>query len=231
MKKTICIIFIALVLILSGCSRPDPSLQTVKYKGYFTAGYDPDKQLTYQGEGLLIDIIKEAANRMELEAPIYPVESHTWQAHLHNKDIDVMLGAENEEDLKTISVYQVETLLIKPTGTTIGEGSVIGVLDAGACYQAAENHSKFSNASYQYYASVQELLSDLKLQVVDAIIMGKLEYLKHDVEGSETETIHGKDFYITLRKDDQSFLGVLNETLYGMYTDGTIDKLVEAYTE
>ena len=227
MKKFVVILCLVLVLILSGCHPSDPSFRTMKYKGYFTVGYDPDKQLTYLGEGILIDIVKEAGSRMGLEAPIYPVEPHTWQALLHNQDIDVMIDGENEEDLKTIGVYKVEALLVKPTGQAMDENSMIGVLDAGVCADAVESYKKYSYASYRYYGSSKELISDFENGVVDGMIISKLDAMKQSFEGYESESIFGRDIFLTVRSGDQAFFGKLNETLYKMVQDGTVQKLLE----
>ena len=84
-----------MALCFAGCANAgDISYKIVKKSGYFTAGYDPESYHTYGGYGLAVNVIKLAAQRMGVEAPITPVNDYDWSAHMQNEDIDMMLCKE-----------------------------------------------------------------------------------------------------------------------------------------
>jgi ABC-type amino acid transport substrate-binding protein len=232
MKKRIIIISLLLLLfssVLMGCSgNSDISYQIVEKSGFFTVGYDAQSYHTYDGYGLAINIIKLAAQRMGLEAPIRPVNDYDWEAVLYNEDIDMMLCKTSDENLMTTAVFNDNIVMVSATDREIVN---VGVIDSDACIEQKNAYGQ-NEYDYTYYSDSNLLLNDLSIGTVDAVIMSEYDALPYTgITEFDVQELSSSPIYFVVHNQKQSFYEKLNQTLEQMVSDGTIARLKQEYIQ
>ncbi|MCK5129031.1 MAG: ABC transporter substrate-binding protein [Clostridiales bacterium] len=226
--KALSVILICILLI--GCTTAtDNSYATIDKSGYFIVGYDPDNYHTFGGYGLAIDIIKTAANRMELQAPISPVTNSTWQTHLTNKTIDVMLCASSSEDMQSVDLFYDSIVLVKSKDKA---RTKIGIIDSSACIDQKNKLSFDMPYEYIYYSDAKLLLNDLDIMIIDSAIMSEYDALTYnDLSNYDVDYLSQMPVNFVVSSQSNTFFSQLNGVLSQMVNDGTINRLKLEYIQ
>ena len=223
--KFIKIVFILIaVLLCAGCvAAPDISYATIEKSGYFISGYDPDLSHTYDGYGLAINIVREAAGRMGVRTSIKPVNNYDWQARLENGTIDVMLCATSGEHLNSTVLFTDDILLVTNKETSIQQ---IGVIDSAPCIAQKNILSYSTDYIYVYYSNPALLMGDIALNIVDGGIMSEYDaYADPLISHYTLQTLSQAPITFVVSNKSQTFYDELNTILTQMVNDGTIDRL------
>jgi len=226
MKTSIKLLFVIFVIILcmTLCAcKEDPSLQTAKYKGSITVGY-------YSGSYLnepVVNIIKAVANKMELEVFLKSQTKETWQADLHNEDIDVMIDESNNKDVLSDVLFNTKVVFIKQEGADLDTGGLVGVLDVGFIRDSAMAITNFHNAKYSYYALPKMLIKDFESGYLDGIIVNEVDYLTYcTLEDIEYNIINDRDIHLVFEKGDDTLLEEFNNVLEQLRDSGVLQNLI-----
>jgi len=203
--------------------KEDPSLQTAKYKGSITVGY-------YSGSYLnepVVNIIKAVANKMELEVFLKSQTKETWQADLHNEDIDVMIDESNNKDVLSDVLFNTKVVFIKQEGADLDTGGLVGVLDVGFIRDSAMAITNFHNAKYSYYALPKMLIKDFESGYLDGIIVNEVDYLTYcTLEDIEYNIINDRDIHLVFEKGDDTLLEEFNNVLEQLRDSGVLQNLI-----
>jgi len=226
MKTSIKLLFVIFVIILcmTLCAcKEDPSLQTAKYKGSITVGY-------YSGSYLnepVVNIIKAVANKMELEVFLKSQTKETWQADLHNEDIDVMIDESNNKDVLSDVLFNTKVVFIKQEVADLDTGGLVGVLDVGFIRDSAMAITNFHNAKYSYYALPKMLIKDFESGYLDGIIVNEVDYLTYcTLEDIEYNIINDRDIHLVFEKGDDTLLEEFNNVLEQLRDSGVLQNLI-----
>ncbi len=226
--KIFCIILI--FAMFAGCGNiSDISYKIVENSGYFIVGYDPLSYHTYDGYGLAINIIKLAAQRMGVDAPIKPVNYYDWEVYLQNDNIDVMLCKTSDENLQTSVVFNDNILLISSNAENINK---VGVIDSDACISQKNMLSYQSDYEFVYYSDKDLLINDLETGIVDASIISEYDALSRSgIYDFSIQVLSDSPIYFIVSKEKQAFYNELNAVLVQMSNDGTIERLKKEYID
>ena len=230
-RKIVYILVSALICTLfTGCGHSaDISAKIVEKSGYFTVGYDPESYHTYDGYGLAVNIIKAAAQRMGVEAPIRPVNDYDWEAHMQNGDINVMLCKNSEAGNLSSPVFTDSIVMVSLTTESIDR---VGVIDTKDCVDQKNILSYQGTYEFFYYSDSNLLLADIESGIVDAGIMSEYDALSYDIISDFTvQTLIEMPVYFTVTSEMVSFSEKLNQTLAFMAGDGTIARLKQEYID
>ena len=226
MKTSIKLLFVIFVIILcmTLCAcKEDPSLQTAKYKGSITVGY-------YSGSYLnepVVNIIKAVANKMDLEVFLKSQTKETWQADLHNEDIDVMIDESNNKDVLSDVLFNTKVVFIKQEVADLDTGGLVGVLDVGFIRDSAMAITNFHNAKYSYYALPKMLIKDFESGYLDGIIVNEVDYLTYcTLEDIEYNIINDRDIHLVFEKGDDTLLEEFNNVLEQLRDSGVLQNLI-----
>ncbi len=231
--KTRTLIFLVVLLmfasVFSGCSsNKDISYKIVENSGYFTVGYDPEEYHTYEGYGLAVNIIKLAAERLGLEAPIRPVNDYDWETVLENQDIDMMLCKTSDINLTTSAVLADGIVMVSNPSK---ETKKVGVIDTEECVKQ-KNALSSNGYEFLYYSDSNLVLSDLNDGIVDACIMSEYDALSYiGINDYTLDTLSEIPVYFVIDGQKQSFYDNLNQALEQMKNDGTIERLKQEYIQ
>ena len=222
------LILVLVCALLAGCANAgDISYKIVKKSGYFTAGYDPESYHTYDGYGLAVNVIKLAADRMGVEAPITPVNDYNWAAHMQNEDIDMMLCKQPDSGQLAIQAFSDNIVLVSADPEAIAS---VGVIDTDACIQ--QKNMLSYNAAYQftYYSDPTLLVTDLKNGTVDAALMSEYDVLaKISASEYNVQVLSESPVYFVVPQNKQTFFDAISAVLSGMQNDGTTARLKQEY--
>lgn len=229
MVKTRQLLFIILVIfvatIFSACSD-DPSLQTAKYKGSITVGYYPGSYLNEP----VVNVIKAAAASMDLEVYLKSQTEQTWQADLHNDDIDIMIDEENDVDMLSEALFSTRVVFVKHKESDLEAGGVVGVLDVGFIRDSAMAITEFHNAKYSYYAIPEMIIKDFESGFLDGIIVNEVDYLTYStMEDVEYNVINTRDIYVVFEQGDVALINEFNAKLKELEDSGMLHGLI--YTD
>jgi len=224
--KQLLLIFLALIIAaaMCGCDE-DPSLQTAKYKGSITVGY-------YTGSYLnepVVNIIKAAASSMGLEVYLKVQTAQTWQADLHNDDIDIMIDENNDIDMLSEPLFTTRVVFVKQDGANLDDGGIVGVLDVGFIRDSAMAVTEFHNAEYKYYAIPEMLIEDFESGYLDGVIANEVDYFTYcDLVEVDYNVINTRDIYLVFEHGDITLLEEFNAALAELEASGTLESLIYA---
>ena len=224
------LILMLIPALLAGCSGAgDISLKIVEKSGYFSVGYDPLCYHTYEGYGLAVDIIRQAAQRMGVEAPIRPVNDYDWDVHLKNDDIDVMLCKTSSEHLQTDAVFTDGIVMLLGHSDAVQK---VGVIDSDACIEQKNILSYQNGYDFSYYSDSRLLLNDLKEGLVDAAVMSEYDALSGAGANEYTlQVLSETPVFFSVSPEKQTFYAKLNAVLQQMSADGTTARLKSEYIQ
>ncbi|MEX1377862.1 MAG: transporter substrate-binding domain-containing protein [Eubacteriales bacterium] len=220
------ILIILLIMALCAC-KEDPSLQTAKYKGCITVGYYPGSYLNEP----VANIIRAAANTMNLDVYFKSQTEETWQADLHNEEIDIMIDESNDVDLLSNILFTTKVIFLKHRDADLASGGVIGVLDVGFIRDSAMAITDFHNAKYSYYAMPKMLIADFESGHLDGIIVNEVDYLTYSTQDDaeiEYNEINRRDVRLVFENGDVTLLNEFNKAFAELAENGTMQSVVFA---
>jgi len=224
--KRILLVILCVLVSVSFCAcKTDPSLQTAEYKGSITVGYFSGSYLNEP----VVNVIRAIAGNMGLKVYLKTETEQTWQADLHNDEIDMMIDADNGIDTLSDVLFSAKVVYVKHQGVSLDQGGTIGVLDVGFIRDSAEAITEFHNAEYKYYAIPEMIVADFNSGYLDGIIVNEVDYLTYStVEDVDYNVINTRDIYLTFEQGDISLLEEFNRILELLKSDGTIQGLIYA---
>lgn len=272
------IIFLVLVLALAvmfvGCGgqKEEPADQTadqpaeqtedqswakIQEKGEFVVGlddnYPPAGYRDGKGElvGVDIDLAKEAAKRLGVEAVFQPVQWDGVLMNLKNGDIDLIWNAlgitsARQKEIAFTDVYMIDkNVIVVNAGSPIKTkadlaGKVIG-LQLGSTAEPAVTDDPISAEikEIRKFESTTQALLDLQAGRIDALVTNEMNgrylitqeksldkfYILTEEEGYFNEEPYG----VGVRMEDKAFLAELNRVLSEMKADGTAAEISEKW--
>ncbi len=229
------------------------TLEKIKREGRFVVGLDdtfaPMGFRDEAGEivGFDIDLAKEAARRMGVEAEFKPVDWDGVIFELKSKKIDMVwngmtITEERKKQIAFSDVYYTgEQIAITRAGSDIKSisdlaGKVVGTQMGSTSYFALEKNPVFSDVKgVKKYTSNVEALLDLEAGRIEAVIIDSMVGRYYATKKEEKE---GKDIFafvddslaneyvgIGIRKEDQTLVSEINRVMAEMKADGTFDTI------
>jgi len=227
----------------------DQSWTKIQEKGQFIVGlddnYPPAGFRDEKGElvGVDIDLAKEAAKRLGVEAVFQPVQWDGVLMNLKNGDIDLIWNAlgitpERQKEIGFTDVYMIDKNVIvvnadSPIKTKADlAGKVIG-LQLGSTAEPAVTGDPINSEikEIRKFESTTQALLDLQAGRIDALVTNEMNgrylitqekaldkfYILTEEEGYFNEEPYG----VGVRMEDKAFLAELNRVLNEMKADGT----------
>jgi len=222
-KQLLLIFFIVLIAALTCACDEDPSLQTAQYKGSITVGYYPGSYLNEP----VVNIIKAVAGSMGLEVYLKDQTAQTWQADLHNDDIDIMIDENNDIDMLSQPLFTSRVVFVKNDDADLDNGGIVGVLDVGFIRDSAMAVTEFHNAEYKYYAIPEMLIEDFESGYLDGVIANEVDYLTYcDLADVDYNVINTRDIYLVFENGDTTLLEEFNAKLLELEKSGMLEGLI-----
>lgn len=251
MKKVFMAVLMMLTLTFGIAYGKDNSLEDIKKKGYFTVGLDatfaPMGFRDESGElvGFDIDLAKEVAKRMGVEAKFKPCEWDGIIFDLRSKNIDMVWNGMSVTEQRKKQVAFTEPYLVDgqiiftKSGTAPAKvselaGKVVGVqLGSSGALAVEKNPIASEIKEIKKYATNVEALLDLEAGRTDAVVMdsvsGKYYNSKKNTLTYSEESLSDEYYAVALRKGDQTLLDEINRQINAMKADGTFDKISEKW--
>lgn len=251
MKKIFLTMLVILGLICGTAYGKDSSLEEVKEKGYFIIGLDatfaPMGFRAETGElvGFDIDLAKEVAKRMGVEARFKPCEWDGIIFELRSKNIDMVWNGMTITEQRKKQVAFSETYLIdgqiiftrkgtKPVKIKDLAGKVVGVQLGSSGALAVEKSSIFKQIKeIKKYSTNVEALLDLEAGRTDAVVMdsvsGKYYNSKKNTLIYSEESLSDEHYAVAFRKNDKTVIEEINKQLINIKADGTFEKISEKW--
>lgn len=245
-----------------GCSakkdeavKPDakPQAQAVIAPARFIVGLDenfpPMGFRNEKGEivGFDVDLAKEAAKRMGLEATFQPIDWKAKELELNGKKIDAIWNGFTitEERKKAMSFTKPylknRQIIIVPaksaiTGKTGLKGKKVGTQESSIGFEIVEADKalKASFKSFNTYPDFVAALTDIKAGRIDAVIGDEILARYYTVKEKGVykildESLSDEEYGVGLRLDDKDLLAKLQKALNDMAADGTAAKISETW--
>ncbi|WP_410207487.1 amino acid ABC transporter substrate-binding protein [Fusobacterium sp.] len=247
MKKIFVVIMLLMGVMASYAFGQDSSLDKVKEKGYFTVGLDATfAPMGYRDEsgeivGFDIDLAKEVAKRMGVEAKFRPCEWDGIIFDLRSKNIDMVWNgmtitpARSKQVLFTDPYLSDDQVIFtrKDSGTYNVDdlaGKVVGVqLGSSGSLAVEDSYIKKEIKEIKKYATNVEALMDLEAGRLDAVVMdevsGKYYNKKKSTLNYSVENLAKEEFAVALRKDDKTLAQEINRILSEIKADGTFEQI------
>lgn len=245
MKKII--LSMLLILGIVTTAMADDSLEKVNKKGYFVVGLDATfAPMGFRGEdgklvGMDIDLAREVASRMGVEARFKPCEWDGIIFDLRSNNIDMVWNGMTITPNRARQVLFSEPYLANDqivfTRADEGEykiedlaGKVVGV-QLGSSGAEAVRKSSVANKikDTKKYSTNVEALMDLEAGRLDAVVMdsvsGKYYNKQKNTLNASKANLTKESFGIAFRKNDKTLAQKINDTLEEMKKDGTFDKI------
>ena len=251
MKKIFMVVLMMLTLTCGIAYGKDNSLEDIKKKGYFTVGLDatfaPMGFRDESGElvGFDIDLVKEVAKRMGVEAKFKPCEWDAIIFDLRSKNIDMVWNGMSVTEQRKKQVAFTEPYLVvgqiiftrkgtAPAKINELAGKVVGVqLGSSGALAVEKNPISSEIKEVKKYATNVEALLDLEAGRTDAVVMdsvsGQYYNSKKNTLTYSEESLSDEYYAVALRKDDQALLDEINKQINAMKADGTFDKISEKW--
>ncbi len=245
--KKILMSLVLMVCIFGISFGADKSLEDIQKRGYFIVGLDATfAPMGYRDEngeivGLDVDLAKEVAKRMGVEARFKPCEWDAIIFDLRSKNIDMVwngmtITPAREKQVAFTKPYLSDNQIIftrKESGTaTVKDltGKVVGVqLGSSGAQSVEDNPIKKEIKELKKYATNVEALMDLEAGRLDAVVMdeisGKYYNTKKSTLNYSVENLAEESYGVALRKQDKALVEEINKILDEIKADGTFDKI------
>ena len=231
----------------------DGSLAKIQAKGTLILGLDPTfAPLGYTEEdgsivGFDIDVANEVCTRLGVELVCQPIDWSAKEMELNNGNIDcIWNGMSISPDrlaTMSISVPYMRNAMILVVRSDSGyaakadlAGKKLGLQGGSTAEEALDEDEEFKASlgevvPFEYNATA---LMDLEQGGLDAVLMDLVvaEYYIA-TEGVELvcleETLMPEDYGIGFRKADEALTNAVNEAMFAMVKDGTMEKISEKW--
>ncbi len=255
--KKIVLIFLATIALLGCGKKSTDSYDKIKEQGKFIVGLDdtfaPMGFKDENGEivGFDVDLAKEVASRMGVEAEFSPREWSSIIFELKSGNIDMVwngmtITPERQEQIAFSEPYFsndqiIMTLADSPVKTAEDlKDKIIGVQLGSSSYTLVmNNHLSEKVSDIKKYSTNAEALMDLEAKRIDAVVIDVIvgEYYaakKETREGKDIfksldEALGREDFGVGLRKEDKELKKEIDKILGEMKKDGTFDKIYKKW--
>ena len=225
-NKLLIVILIVLLSVLLGACKEDPSLQTAKYKESITVGYYPGSYLNEP----VVNIIKAVASTMDLQVYLKDQTKETWQADLHNDEIDMMIDEDNGIDTLSDVLFSTKVVFVSHKNADLVNGGLVGVLDVGFICDSAEAITDFHNAKYSYYAIPEMMVKDFESGYLDGIVVNEVDYLMYcELEEVDYNRINERDVHLVFEQGDVTLLEEFNAKFNELKESGSLEGII--YTD
>lgn len=251
------ILLVLFTFILGACSKKESGLDAIKSKGQLTIGLDdtfaPMGFKDDKGEivGFDIDLAKEVAKRMGVEAVFKPSEWSGIVFELKSKNIDAIWNGMTitEDRLKEISFSDTymsnSQIIVTLANNTLQskeelKGKVIG-LQLGSSSFSAVSADPLNNEfkEIKKYDTNVDALMDLEAGRVDAVVLDEIvaRYYIAQKEKNDNKDIFkvlngdfGKEDYgVGIRQEDEDLKNEINKIISEMRKDGSFDIIYEKW--
>lgn len=189
--------------------------------------------------GYDIDMAREAAKRMGIEAEFKPIDWSAKEAELKGKRVDALwngltITEERKKNVAFTKPYMVNHQIIIVTSSSPAQnkaalaGKVVGVQDGSSAVDAVAKDKAFSQSLKEVKAFGDNVtaLMDLAAGRLDAVVVDEVvgRYYTSKKPGEYRileENLGSEEYGVGLRMEDTTLLAKLNETLDAMEADGT----------
>ena len=237
-----------LCLILGGCSENRNSLQRILADKQIVFGVEPDKlplSFEAQGEpqGLSVDMAKELAYRLDVEAQFLFVSASDAQQALDSGTIDLFInlpspGQKETANLKTVdSGIDYRQILVVPNGSGVSrlydlKGGTLCIISGSDASEALDKAEMFKSdlGGIIWCEIAGEQFDALNSGRADAMLVDEPVYLyiMNGVESDYTvleDVISRTRLIIAMRRDDVHLAQRIKSLFDDMRSDGTIDRI------
>lgn len=249
------IILVLLTLILGACSKKDSGLAAIKAKGQLIIGLDdtfaPMGFKNEKGEiiGFDIDLAKEVAKRLGIEAVFKPSEWSGIVLELKSKNIDVVwngmtITEDRKKEINFSNTYMtnsqiIVTLANSPLNSkTDLNGKIVGLQLGSSSFDAvSKDELSKSFKEIKKYDTNVEALMDLEAGRIDSVVVDEIvaRYYIAQKEKNSNKIIFkvlnddfGKEEYgVGIRKEDTDLKEAIDKTIDEMKKDGSYDAIYE----
>ena len=247
MKKLI--IFIAMMMLVACTQAPvegDLSLKTIEDNGKMIVGFTeyPPMGFKENGEvtGFDIDIAKEVAERLGVEAEFVYIDWDAKVLELNGKNIDMIwngltITADREKEILFSKPYfdnRIVIISLKDFG--IDKIADLGSMKVGVELQssgqaAVEGNAVFSSIDELVkYTTITEAILDLKAGGIDAIVADEI-FARYAVSKEAdqyqvaTEVFNSENYGIGFRLEDVALRDKIDAIIDEMAADGTATEI------
>jgi polar amino acid transport system substrate-binding protein len=197
--------------------------------------------------GFDVDLAKEAAKRMGLEAVFQPIDWKSKELELNSKKIDAIwngltITEERKKNMAFSRPYLKNRQVIitaagsKITGKADLAGKRIGTQEGSAGYDVIEADQALKNSfkSLNTYPDFVAALTDIKAGRIDAVIGDEILARYYTSKEKDTfsildEALSDEVYGVGLRLDDTELLAKLQKALDEMIADGTAGRISEQW--
>lgn len=257
MKKILLAVFAVLMTaaLLTGCgdsTKKETAKETTKAKkiviglddNFPPMGFrDKDGKLT----GFDIEMAREAAKRMGVEAEFKPIDWASKEAELSSKRVDMLWNGltitEKRKEVIAFSNPYMENkqVVITKAGSPIKkiadlEGKTVGTQEGSTSVDALEKNPELlkSFKELKKYGDFIAALLDLDSGRLDAVVIDEIvgryyTTMKPGQYAVLEENLGTEDFGVGMRKDDKELIASLQKALDEMKKDGTSAKISEKW--
>lgn len=256
MKKIVVALLMLVVLVACG-KKSEGGLDGIKAKGKMVIGLDdtfaPMGFKDDKGEivGFDIDLAREVAKRLGIEAEFKPSEWSGIVLELKSGNIDVVwngmtITEERKKEIIFSNPYMnnsqiIVTLSNSPLNTKADlNGKVVGLQLGSSSFDAvsADELSKSLKELKKYDTNVEALM-DLEAGRVEAVVIDEI-VARYYIEQKEKETnkdifkvLEGnfgtEEYGVGIRKEDTSLKEAIDKAIDEMKKDGSYDKIYEKW--
>jgi L-cystine transport system substrate-binding protein len=245
------VLFILAVVFLTACGTSDQATNKSEEKGakVLTIGteatYPPFSyrdSKTNEITGYDVEVAREVADRLDMEAKFVPTEWKNMFTSLDSKRFDlvanqVTITEERKEQYDFSTPYTVSggQVIVHKDNTDIKgiedlKGKVVGTTQ-GSNYAA---EAEKAGAETKFYKGIAQVLTDLDVKRVDAamndqlFILTELKDTNYNVK-AVGEPFNKNEMAFAFRKDNEELVKKVNTVLEEMKKDGTLAKISEKY--
>lgn len=249
-------VMVLMGIMMTGCTKvPSVGLEGVKERGKLVVGLDDQfAPMGFRDEkgnlvGFDIDLANEVGERLGVEVELKPIVWDTKEVTLNNGEIDLIwngytITPDREKKVRFTEPYleNRQMILVKEGSgiTSIADlaGKKVG-LQLGSSAQDAVSKNPEAEASFKEirkYENNVEVLLDLEIGGIDAAVMDSVVGYYYMKKNAYPFTVLEEDFGDELygiggRKEDQTLVDAINETLGAMRGDGTFQAISESWFE
>ncbi|QNN58122.1 amino acid ABC transporter substrate-binding protein [Diaphorobacter ruginosibacter] len=254
MKKIAAVVLLALGAALVGCSKnetpsapaaaPAPAAVTKIVVGlddnFPPMGFRDEKN---ELVGFDIDMAREAAKRMGVEAEFKPIDWSAKEAELSGKRVDALwngltITEERKEKIGFTSPYmENHQIIVVAAKSAINNkadmaGKVVGAQEGSSAVDAVKKEDAVfkSFKEFKTFGDNVTALMDLSAGRLEAVVVDEVVgryYVakKPDEYRVLDENFGTEDYGVGVRKDDTALLEKLNKAMADMKADGTSAKI------
>lgn len=259
MKKSALIIGLILAVFISftSCTKkqasseagPANAVDALKARGVLIIGYDVNfPPLAFEDDtgtlvGYDVELAKEVSSRIGVQLKAIPIDWDDKDNELENGTIDCVWSGytiteprKKAHSLTFPYLTNEQVLIVRKTGAVQSyddlKGRVIGYRSSSSSEVAVDDNASFKNmlGDIITYKTTQGALNDLKVGVIDAMVMDSVFAYYYTTKTSEpfaviTTPLNSEEYAICFRKNEPELRDEVEKILLQMASDGTIEAI------